>query len=85
MIIGLPVLDDTQGYADLILSLPLSGQKRGEANILIYFDSYITNAVSEGLNSRIQLIKSNGKGYRNFEIIELVSCFSCGKLDMHPQ
>ena len=33
MIIGLPVLDDMQGYADLILSLPLSGQKRGEANI----------------------------------------------------
>ena len=54
-------------------------------NILTYFDSYITNAVSEGLNSRIQAIKSNAKGYRNFENYRISILFFCGKLDMHPQ
>lgn len=54
-------------------------------NILTYFDSYITNAVSEGLNSRIQAIKSNARGYRNFDNYRISILFFCGKLDMHPQ
>jgi transposase len=59
--------------------------KKHLKNIFVYFDSYITNAVSEGLNSRIQSIKANSRGYRNFENYRISLLFFCGKLDMHPQ
>ena len=35
--------------------------KRHLENILTYFSSYITNAVSEGLNSKIQAIKASSR------------------------
>ena len=31
-----------------------------------YFEHWITNAVSEGLNSRIQSLKSAARGFRSF-------------------
>jgi len=38
------------------------------ANILTWFRHPISNATSEGFNSRIQAIKSNARGFRNGRI-----------------
>lgn len=53
-------------------------------NILTYFESYITNAASEGLNSKIQAIKANARGFRNFENYRINILFFCGKLELSP-
>src|SRR6056297_714526 len=58
--------------------------KRHLANILTYFDCYITNAISEGLNSKIQSIKANARGFRNFENYRTAILFFCGKLELAP-
>lgn len=52
--------------------------------ILNYIRHRITNAVSEGLNSRIQTIKSAARGFRSFINYRTRILFHCGKLDMHP-
>jgi transposase len=36
-------------------------------NVLIWFKHDITNAVSEGLNSKIQIVKSSARGFHSFE------------------
>lgn len=54
------------------------------ANILSYFDSYITNAFSEGINSKIQAIKANARGFRNFKNYRTRILFFCGKLSLAP-
>ncbi len=59
--------------------------KRHIENILTYFKHRITNAVSEGLNSKIQNIKSNARGYRNFDNYRIAILFYCGKLELYPQ
>ena len=41
--------------------------KKRLGNILTYFKHRITNAHAEGFNSRIQNIKSNARGFRNFQ------------------
>lgn len=53
-------------------------------NILTYFKHGISNAVSEGLNSKIQTVKSNARGYRSFEGFRYSILFYCGRLDMVP-
>ncbi|MCJ8313893.1 MAG: ISL3 family transposase [Pseudomonadales bacterium] len=53
-------------------------------NILTYFDHSISNAVAEGLNSKIQMTKSNARGYRSFEGFRVSILFHCGKLKMEP-
>jgi transposase len=58
--------------------------KKHLENILTYFDCYITNAASEGLNSKIQAIKSNARGFRNFENYRVSILFFCGKLKLSP-
>lgn len=58
--------------------------KRHLGGILAYFDHRITNAVSEGLNSKIQSIKSDARGFRNFEHYRIAIIFHCGKLDLFP-
>lgn len=58
--------------------------KKHLGNILTYFDSYITNAVSEGLNSKIQSIKANARGFRTFENYRISILFFCGKLSVSP-
>lgn len=52
--------------------------------LLTYFDSFITNAVSEGLNSKIQTVKSNARGFRSFQNYRTSILFYCGKLDLLP-
>jgi transposase len=52
--------------------------------ILSYFWHRITNAVSEGLNSKIQTIKKKAYGYRNREHFKIAVYFHCGGLDLSP-
>lgn len=52
--------------------------------IINYLKHRITNAVSEGLNSKIQSIKANAKGFRNFENYRISILFHCGKLNLYP-
>lgn len=59
--------------------------KRHLDNILTYLEHRITNAVAEGLNSKIQQLKSAARGFRKFENYRIAILFFCGKLDMYPQ
>ena len=47
-----------------------------------YTTLHITNAMAEGFNSVIQLIKANARGFRNFESYRARILFHCGKLDL---
>ena len=58
--------------------------KRHLENTLTYFRHGITNAMSEGFNSRIQSIKSQARGFRAFENYRKRILFYCGKLDLLP-
>ena len=58
--------------------------KKHLGNILTYFDHPISNAAAEGLNSKIQMTKSNARGYRSFEGFRVSILFHCGKLRMAP-
>lgn len=58
--------------------------KRHLDNIVTYLKHRITNAVAEGLNSKIQQVKSAARGFRNFENFRIAILFFCGKLDMYP-
>lgn len=53
-------------------------------NILTYFKHPISNAVAEGLNSKIQTIKANARGYRSFNGFRNSILFYCGGLNMAP-
>jgi transposase len=44
----------------------------------------VTNAVSEGLNSRIQALKHSACGYRSIERFKLAIYFHLGGLDLYP-
>lgn len=59
--------------------------KRHPDNILTYLRHRITNAVAEGINSKIQQVKSAAQGFRNFENYRTAILFFYGKLDMYPQ
>ena len=58
--------------------------KRRLDNVLTYTRHRITNAVSEGLNSKIQWVKSTARGFRNFNNFTTAIYFHCGKLDLQP-
>lgn len=58
--------------------------KRHLAGLLTYLRHRITNAVTEGLNSKIQMLKSNARGFRNFEHYRVSILFHCGKLALYP-
>ncbi|EQA80045.1 transposase [Leptospira alstonii serovar Pingchang str. 80-412] len=52
--------------------------------ILTYFAHRITNAGSESINSSIQKIKSNARGFRNFDFFRVAILFHLGGLDVYP-
>lgn len=52
--------------------------------LLSYFNHYVTNALSEGFNSKIQSIKSAARSFRSFKNYRLRILFYCGKLDLDP-
>ena len=54
-------------------------------NVVSYCKHWITNAVSEGLNSKIMSIKRRASGYRNPESFKTAIYFYCGGLDMDPR
>ena len=54
-------------------------------NILSYFRHGITNAMSEGFNSRIQSIKASARGFHAFDNYRTRILFHCGKLDLKPE
>jgi transposase len=53
-------------------------------NVLTYFTHPITNAVTEGLNSKIQTIKKMAYGFRNREHFKTAIYFHCGGLQLYP-
>ncbi len=53
-------------------------------NVLTFFTHRITNAVAEGLNSRIQTIKKAACGFRRFENFKTAIFFHCGGLQLYP-
>jgi transposase len=58
--------------------------KRHLENLLTYLKHRITNAATEGLNSKIQSIKSAARGFRNFQNYRTRILFFCGKLNLYP-
>jgi transposase len=58
--------------------------RRHIENILTYSQHPVTNAMSEGLNSQIQKIKSMACGFRNTEHFKTAIYFHCGGLDLYP-
>lgn len=58
--------------------------KRHLDGLLAHCLHKISNAVTEGLNSKIQAIKANARGFRNFAHYRIAILFSCGKLNMLP-
>ena len=54
------------------------------ANVVSYCTHGITNAVAEGINSKIQAIKRRVGGYRNKENYKTAIFFYCGGLQLYP-
>ena len=44
--------------------------------IVAYFDKKVTNAVLEGINSKIQLAKKRARGYRDIENLKIIFLFA---------
>jgi transposase len=55
------------------------------SNIATYFKHRITNALSEGLNSKIQTIKNMACGFRNREHYKMAIYFHCSGLELYPR
>jgi transposase len=53
--------------------------------LLNYITHQVTNAVTEGFNSKIQMIKSCARGFRSFANYRIAILFHCGALELHPQ
>jgi len=53
-------------------------------NVLTYFKHRITNAVAEGLNSKIATVQKRACGYRNPNHFKIAVYFHCGGLNLHP-
>lgn len=54
------------------------------ANVVSHCTHRITNAVAEGMNSKIMSIKRRVGGYRNRENFKTAVYFYCGGLDLYP-
>jgi transposase len=59
--------------------------RRHLENILNYLNHRITNAVTEGLNAKIQWIKYSSRGFRDRERFKTAIYFHCGGLDLDPR
>ncbi len=53
-------------------------------NVLTYFKYRVTNAVCEGVNSKIQTIIKMAYGFRNRDHLKTAIYFHCGGLDLYP-
>jgi transposase len=61
------------------------GLKKRIDNIVTYCTHWITNAVAEGVNSKIMSIKRRSGGYPNIENFKTAVLFYCGGLDLDPR
>ena len=59
--------------------------KTHSAGLFSYFSHRVTNAITEGFNSRIQSLKSAARGFRNFTNYRIRILFFCGKLNLQPE
>ena len=55
------------------------------ANVVSYCTHRITNAVAEGMNSKIMSIKRRVGGFRNVDNFKTAIFFYCGGLDLYPR
>ncbi len=55
------------------------------SNVVSYCTHRITNAVAEGMNSKIMSIKRRVGGFRNIENFKTAIFFHCGGLDLYPR
>lgn len=53
-------------------------------HLLAYFQHPLSNALTEGFNSKIQAIKADARGFRRFENYRARILFFCGKPDLFP-
>ena len=58
--------------------------KRHVDKLLTHLEHHITNAVTEGLNSKIQSLKSAARGFRSFRNYRIRFLFFCGKVNLYP-
>lgn len=58
--------------------------KRHLSGLLSHCTHAISNAVTEGLNSKIQSVKASARGFRTFANYRIAILFHCGKLEMQP-
>lgn len=58
--------------------------RRHIANVLTYFEHRITNAVAEGLNSKIGTVQKRACGLRNRDHFKIAVYFHCGGLNLYP-
>jgi len=54
-------------------------------NVLTYFTHRISNAMAEGLNSKVATIQKRACGYRNPSHFKIAVYFHCGGLNLWPQ
>ena len=54
-------------------------------NIFIYLTHRITNAVTEGLNAKIQWIMHSSRSFRDHEWFKLAIYLHCDGLDLEPR
>lgn len=53
-------------------------------NLLTYFTYAISNALTEGFNSKIQSLKHAARGFRTFANFRIRILFFCGRLNLYP-
>jgi transposase len=53
-------------------------------NVLTYFKHRVTNAVAEGLNSKIATVQKRACGFRNRDHFKIAIYFHCGGLNLYP-
>ncbi|EQD54371.1 transposase IS204/IS1001/IS1096/IS1165 family protein, partial [mine drainage metagenome] len=54
------------------------------AGVMTYFIHRITNAIAEGMNSKIATIQKMAYGFRNKEHFRTAIYFHCGNLQLYP-
>ena len=58
--------------------------KRHRDGVMAFFEHRLTSATAEGINSRIQAIRVQARGYRNREHFKTAIYFHLGGLDLYP-
>ncbi len=58
--------------------------KRHHDGVMAFFEHRLTSATAEGINSRIQAIRVQARGYRNREHFKTAIYFHLGGLDLYP-